>query len=49
MVATIFATLACLLIPQTQQDETELLSSRHVIEHGESAVVAGAGLVDAES
>jgi len=49
MVATIFATLACLLIPQTQQDETKLLSSRHVIEHGESAVVAGAGLVDAES
>jgi len=48
MLAAVLATLACLLIPSPDRSEIELLADAHVIEHGESAMVAAASLVDQE-
>ena len=42
------ASLACLLIPSSPPDEQGLLASAHVVEHGETAFIWGAGLIDVE-
>jgi MFS family permease len=46
MLASVLAALACLAIPKDLRDEVALLAEAHVVEHGESALVAGASLVD---
>jgi EmrB/QacA subfamily drug resistance transporter len=48
MLAAVLAALACLLIPPPPQDEQDLLADAHVVEHGETAFVPGAGLLDVE-
>jgi EmrB/QacA subfamily drug resistance transporter len=48
MLATALAALACLLIPAGRRNELELLSEVKAVEHGETALVAGADLVDLE-
>ena len=52
MIAAILATLASAIIPARRRggpSERELLADAHAIEHGETALVAGAALVDTES
>jgi EmrB/QacA subfamily drug resistance transporter len=48
MIAAILGTLACLLIPSRRRSERRILDESHAVEHGETALVAGAGLVDVE-
>jgi EmrB/QacA subfamily drug resistance transporter len=45
MVAAVFATLACLLIPSARRPVGQ---PAHVVEHAETAIVAGATLFDAD-
>ncbi len=47
-ISAVLATAACVIIPSARRNEMALLDSAHVVEHGESAIVAAAGLVDAE-
>ncbi|MBO0693872.1 MAG: hypothetical protein J2P58_13295, partial [Acidimicrobiaceae bacterium] len=47
-VAAVLATAACLIIPGTRRDERGFLASARVVEHAETGMVAGAGLVDGE-
>jgi hypothetical protein len=46
MGAAIVATLACVIIPKAQGSEEAVPAEAHAVEHGETAPVAGAGLVD---
>jgi MFS family permease len=46
MVTSVLAALACLAIPKERRNEVAVLAEAHVAEHGESALVAGASLVD---
>jgi EmrB/QacA subfamily drug resistance transporter len=48
MVAAILATAACVIIPSAKRDERAVLAAAHAVEHGETGLVAGAGLVDVE-
>jgi MFS family permease len=46
MLAGILAAVACLAIPRERRNEQLVIDQAHAVEHGESALVAGAGLVD---
>ena len=46
MTAVILATLACILIP-ARRNERAILDAAPVVQHAETALVAGAGLTDA--
>ena len=46
MVAALLATAACLTIPTPGGDERSQLDAARVVEHAETALVAGAGLID---
>jgi len=48
MMAAILASIACVIIPKTRRRELDVIAAAHVVEHGETALVPGAGLVDAE-
>jgi EmrB/QacA subfamily drug resistance transporter len=48
MVIAVLATLACIMIPSARGGEQSVLADAHVVEHGETGIVAGAGLVDVE-
>jgi MFS family permease len=48
MVTAVLATLACVLIPKTRPNEEAVLARARVVEHAETAMVAGAVLVDEE-
>jgi EmrB/QacA subfamily drug resistance transporter len=48
MVTALLATAACLTIPSPDRDERSLLDAARVVEHAETALVAGAGLIDRE-
>jgi EmrB/QacA subfamily drug resistance transporter len=47
MIAVILATLACFLIPRARRNERAVLEVAPAVEHAETALVAGATLVDA--
>jgi MFS family permease len=48
MVIAILATVASAIIPSARGAERSVLADAHVVEHGETGFVAGAGLVDVE-
>ena len=48
MLAVTLAALACLIIPSVRGSEVVALAEVHAVEHGETAIVAGADLVDLE-
>lgn len=48
MVTALLATLACAIIPSTRRSEQSVLGDAHAVGHGETGIVAGAGLVDVE-
>jgi EmrB/QacA subfamily drug resistance transporter len=48
MILAVLAAVACVLIPRPARDEPDTLAEAHAVEHGETALVAGASLADVE-
>jgi EmrB/QacA subfamily drug resistance transporter len=46
LAAGVLASLVCLLIPRAPRDEEAMLAEAHAVPHGETALMAGAALVD---
>ena len=46
MISGVLATVACIIIPRARRNEETLLAEAAVVVHGETAMVAGAALVD---